>query len=95
MDRWRALLGGSVPITRFGHAELINAIALGRFRGDYDDAELLGALNDVRHDLDESRLCLADLSWRAAFDRCSETQSSAYSHHRHTVTRRAAHRLCA
>lgn len=68
MGRWRAQMGGAVPVTRFGHAELINAIALGRFRGDYGEAEFLGALNDVRHDLEEGRLQLADLSWRAAFD---------------------------
>jgi predicted nucleic acid-binding protein len=68
MGRWRARLGGAVPITRFGHAELINAIALGQFRGDYGETECLGAMEDVRSDLEDGRLHLADLAWRAALD---------------------------
>lgn len=57
-----------MPITRFGHAELINAIALGQFRGDYGETECSGAMDDVRNDLEEGRLRLVDLPWRAALD---------------------------
>jgi predicted nucleic acid-binding protein len=68
MGRWRARIGGAVPITRFGHAELINAIALGRFRGDYGEVDCVGAMEDVRSDLEEGRLHLVDLPWRATLD---------------------------
>lgn len=67
--RWRMRAGGALPITRFGHAELINAIALGQFRGDYDEAKCAGALADIEDDLREGRLRMADLPWRAAMDR--------------------------
>jgi predicted nucleic acid-binding protein len=68
MGRWRTLVGGAVPITRFGHAELVNAVALGQFRGDYGEADCIGAMEDVRSDLEDGRLHLVDLSWRAALD---------------------------
>ena len=68
MGRWRARIGGSVPITRFSHVELVNAIALGQFRGDYGEANCVGALEDVRSDLEAGRLHLVDLPWRAALD---------------------------
>lgn len=69
MGRWRMRLGGAVSITRFGYAELINAIALGQFRGDYGEADCVGAMQDVQRDVDEGRLRWADLLWRAALDR--------------------------
>lgn len=72
MGRWRARGGGAVPLTRFGHAELINAIALGRFRGDYGEVDCREAMEDVRSDLEEGRLHLVDLAWRAAMDRAAK-----------------------
>lgn len=69
MSRWRAQAGGAVPVTRFGHVELINAIALGQFRSDYGEPEFRGALADVEEDLQDGRLRLVDLPWRAAMDR--------------------------
>lgn len=80
MARWRTQLGGVVSITRFGYAELINAIALGQFRGDYAEAECAGAINDVETDLAEGRLRWADLLWRAALDR-SATLSREHASH--------------
>lgn len=68
MGRWRMRLGGAVPITRFGHAELINAIALGQFRADYGEADCLGAMKDVQSDMEQGRLRWMDLPWRAALD---------------------------
>jgi predicted nucleic acid-binding protein len=77
MGRWRMRIGDTVPITRFGHAELINAIALGQFRGDYGEADCASAMEDVSSDLEAGRLRLIDLAWRAALDgatRLSRTQ---------------------
>ncbi len=62
-------LGGVVALTRFGYAELINAIALGQFRGSYGEAECIGAIQDVQSDLAEGRLRWVDLLWRAALER--------------------------
>lgn len=79
MGRWRTRLGGAVSVTRFGYAELINAIALGQFRGDYGEAYCGGAMQDVQRDMDEGRLRWADLLWRAALDR-SASLSRQYAH---------------
>jgi len=68
MSRWRMRLGGAVPITRFGYVELVNAIALGQFRGDYGEADCLGAMQDIQSDLEQDRLGWTDLPWRAALD---------------------------
>ncbi|MBL9219168.1 MAG: type II toxin-antitoxin system VapC family toxin [Opitutaceae bacterium] len=68
MARWRMRLGGAVPITRFGYAELINAIALGQFRGDYGAVDCEGAMRDVQSDLEQNRLGWVDIFWRATLD---------------------------
>lgn len=69
LSAWRARIGGAVPITRFSYAELINALALGQFRGSLTEADCVGAIEDTRVDLTLGRLRLIDLLWRATLDR--------------------------
>jgi predicted nucleic acid-binding protein len=72
MSAWRARIGGAAPITRFGYAELINAIALGQFRGELTTVDCVGAIEDTRVDLALGRLRLVDVFWRATLDRAAE-----------------------
>ncbi|MBI4703219.1 MAG: PIN domain nuclease [Deltaproteobacteria bacterium] len=69
---WRARLGGALPITLHGRAELVNSIALAVFRHDITDEAGSGALADLAADLAEGRLHLAPLPWRRAWDDAAE-----------------------
>lgn len=66
---WRSRLKGAVPITKFGYAELVNAVALGCFRGDYSETEMNRSLAHIEEDFADGDLQLVDLLWRAALDR--------------------------
>jgi predicted nucleic acid-binding protein len=63
---------GALPITRFGHAELINAVALARFRRHIAVEEFSGALTHISTDFADGDLRFVDLLWRAALDRAAE-----------------------
>ena len=65
---WRRRLGGSLPITRFTRAELVNAVALAVHRGDLAARDAEAALADVDADMKEGRLVVVDLLWRKALD---------------------------
>lgn len=69
---WRSRLRAPLKVTRFGFAELINAVALGNFRGDYDRDTMNRSLQHVDDDIANGDLRLADLLWRAALDRTAE-----------------------
>ena len=61
---WRSRLGGSLPITLHGRAELVNSIALAVFRRDISAEAGQGALADIESDLAAQRLVLVDVLWR-------------------------------
>ncbi len=63
---------GVVRITRFGYAELINAMAGAVFRGDISAEQLSGAIAQVEADLRSQRIIMADLLWRATLERAME-----------------------
>ena len=65
---WRRRLRGSLPITRHGYAELVNAIALAAFRSDVPREVADGATAD----LVAGRLRLLDLAWRRALDTAAD-----------------------
>ena len=65
---WRRRLRGSLPITRHGYAELVNAIALAAFRSDVPREVADGATAD----LVAGRLRLVDLAWRRALDTAAD-----------------------
>jgi len=65
---WRARLGGSLPLTLHGRAELVNSVALARFRGAIDERTFQGALADLHADVADGRLSLVDILWRKALD---------------------------
>lgn len=69
---WRAQVRGVLSITRFGHAELINAVALARFRGHISAEEFASALAQVSADFADGDLRFVDLLWRAVLDRAAE-----------------------
>jgi predicted nucleic acid-binding protein len=69
---WRARLGGSLPLTLHGRAELVNSIALAVFRRDISAEAAQSALGDIESDLAEGRLHLADLLWRKALERAAD-----------------------
>ena len=69
---WRARLGGSLPLTLHGRAELVNSIALAVFRGDISAEAAESALANIERDLAEGRMHLADLLWRKALDRAAD-----------------------
>jgi predicted nucleic acid-binding protein len=63
---WRSRLGGSLPLTLHGRAELVNSIALAVFRRDISAEAGEGALSDVESDVAAGRLILVDVLWRKA-----------------------------
>jgi hypothetical protein len=69
---WRARVGGSLPLTVHGKAEIVNAICLAVFRHDITDQMCAGALADLYSDISEGRLLLADVPWRRTFERAEE-----------------------
>jgi predicted nucleic acid-binding protein len=69
---WRSRLGGSLPLTLHGRAELVNSIALAVFRGDIPAEAGQGALADVEGDLAAHRLVLVDLLWRRALKQAAD-----------------------
>jgi hypothetical protein len=69
MIAWRHRVRGPLSVTRFGQAELANAIALACSRGDYSEAEMNRSLAHVEEDFADGDLKLVDLLWRAALDR--------------------------
>jgi hypothetical protein len=66
---WRAGLGGSLPLTLHGRAELVNSIALAVFRHDISSEAGEAALADIESDLKAGHLHIADLLWRKALER--------------------------
>lgn len=69
---WRARLGGSLPLTLHGRAELVNSIGLAVFRRDLSPEAGRGALADLESDLAAGHLHLADLLWRKAIERAAD-----------------------
>lgn len=77
---WRVRLRGSLPITRHGYGELVNAIALGAFRRNITAAMAEAAVADMDDDLAARRLVLVDVAWRLTLD------AAAVLSRRHTPT---------
>jgi predicted nucleic acid-binding protein len=65
---WRKRLGGTLPVTRFGRAELYNSIQLAVFRGMLTADLARGALADFELDVREHRLDVVDVLWRRTLD---------------------------
>lgn len=69
--RWRSRFTGPLPVTDHGHAELLNAIALGAFRGDLTAEDVAAAVADYESDVESGRLVRVDLSHRRALARAA------------------------
>ncbi|HKY37175.1 MAG TPA: type II toxin-antitoxin system VapC family toxin [Polyangiaceae bacterium] len=65
---WRRRLGGSLPVTRFGRAEVVNSIQLAVHRELIDGDTAQEALADLEDDLSTGRLTLVDALWRRTLD---------------------------
>lgn len=72
MAAWRLKVGGSLPVTHHGRAEIVNAINLAVFRGELTTEKCALALDWFAEDFSRGNLTQADLLWRAALNRASE-----------------------
>ncbi len=69
---WRARVGGSLPITLHGRAELVNSIALALFRRAIREEAFRSAVADLDSDIAAGRLQVVDLLWRQTLERAAE-----------------------
>jgi len=76
---WRRRLGGCLPVTRFGRAELVNSVHLAVHRKDIDEHLARAAIADFDADIREGRLVVVDVLWRRTLDLAAElsTQHTA------------------
>jgi len=76
---WRRRLGGCLPVTRFGRAELINSIHLAVHRKEIDEGLARAGIADFDTDVREGRLTVLDVLWRRTLDLAAElsTQHTA------------------
>lgn len=66
--RFRSRLGGALPVTRHGRAELVNSILLAVHRRVIDAATANTAVAYVERDIRDGRLTLVDAVWRRTLD---------------------------
>ena len=66
--KWRQRLGGSLPLTRFGRCEIVNAVQLVVHRKVIDAETARRVLADLDDDIESGRLTLADGLWRRTLD---------------------------
>ena len=69
---WRKRIAGTLPITRFGRAEIVNSICLAVHRKAIERGVAQAAISDLDSDLREGRLTLVDALWRRMLDLASE-----------------------
>jgi len=69
---WRRRLGGCIPITRFGRADLINSVELAVHRKDIGESIARVAIADLDADVREGRLAIVDVLWRRTLDLAAE-----------------------
>jgi predicted nucleic acid-binding protein len=65
---WRRRVGGCLPVTRFGRAELVNSIHLAVHRKEIDERLANAAIADFDTDVREGRLAIFDVLWRHTLD---------------------------
>jgi predicted nucleic acid-binding protein len=65
-------LGGCLPVTRFGRAELVNAVYLAVHRKQIDVAVAQAAIADFDADVRDGRLAVVDVLWRRTLDLAAE-----------------------
>ena len=65
---WRGRLGGCLPLTRLGRAELVNSIHLAVHRRQIDERAARGAIADLETDVRDGRLALVDVLWRRTLE---------------------------
>ena len=91
---WRAKLGGSLPATHHGRAEVVNAIGLAWFRGEIAEAKAVEAWFALDHDFAEGHLQQTSVAWRAALNKAIEL-SKAHSPQLGTRSADVLHVACA
>jgi predicted nucleic acid-binding protein len=69
---WRQRLGGCLPVTRFGRAELINSIHLAVHRKQIEERLARAAVADFDTDVRYGRLAVIDVLWRRTLDLAAE-----------------------
>lgn len=69
---WRKRIGGVLPITRFGRAEIVNSVHLAVHRGLITEEVARSAIEDLDSDIRDGRLTLIDALWRKMLDLTAE-----------------------
>ena len=69
---WRRRVGGGLPVTRFGRAEIVNSVQLAVHRKEIDDRLAQSAIADFDADIREGRLTVLDVLWRRTLDLAAE-----------------------
>lgn len=69
---FRRRLGGTLPVTRFGRAELVNSIELAVHRRLIEQDSAIAAVEDLDADIHDGRLALIDAPWRKALNLTSQ-----------------------
>ncbi len=72
VSAWRFRCRGALSLTRFGRAEIFNAILGAAFRGDLTEVVARRSIAEFESDLNSGELRLADLLWRRALDRSAD-----------------------
>lgn len=70
--RWRQRLRGTLPLTRFGRAEIVNSLCLAVNRKLIDGGVAQGAIADLDADISEGRVALVDALWRRTLDTAAD-----------------------
>lgn len=72
MSAWRFKHPGSLGVTRFTRAELVNSMAAAVYRRDVTVAQLQGFLDDLADEFTDGRLHLVEVPWRVVLDQAAD-----------------------
>jgi hypothetical protein len=70
--KWRQRVGGPLPLSRFGRAEIVNSVYLAVYRKVIDADTARAAIGDLDDDIREGRVTLVDALWRRTLDLAAE-----------------------
>lgn len=73
---FRRRIGGALPVTRFGRAEIVNSIELGVHRKLIDRDAASAAIRDLDADISSGRLSIMDALWRRTLDLAAELSTA-------------------
>ena len=69
---WRRRIGGALPVTRFGRAEIVNSLYQAVYRKLIALRAAQAAIAYLDEDISQGRLVLIDVLWRRTLDLTAE-----------------------